>query len=290
MVTDIGLSKNIQILFGDKNMKKIAKIFSIIFFIFVQPLYSGTWATIDYPGFYISGNKICNGNLLYDGQNWTTLNAPGATRTEIRGISGNRIIGYSDNSLYGGFLYDGQTWTTLDLPGGIDGIDGDNIIVRSTPKDIYIYNISSHTLTSLNMLGLWEIVPYGISGNKVVGEYYASSDFHSFFYDGTIWIELNMPGAITTTHARDIDGSNIVGYYDYSGFLYDGSTWTSLNYPGAIQTLAYGISGDKITGSYRIIENGHSVTHGFIYTIPEPASASIVLISCLLMIMRKRKR
>jgi hypothetical protein len=38
--------------------------------------------------------------------------------------------------------------------------------------------------------------------------------------------------------------------------------------PGASGTCAYGIDGSNIVGSYG--------THGFVYTIPEPASALLI--------------
>jgi hypothetical protein len=118
----------------------------------------------------------------------------------------------------------------------------------------------------------------GISGNSIVGYYVDSpgiANAKGFLYNGKKWTTLDFPGAAYGTFAQGIDGSNIVGgYYDSSnyghGFLYNGTSWTTLNYPGAELTWAYGISGSNIVGWYS--DGDASSVHGFIYTIPEPAT------------------
>jgi hypothetical protein len=81
-----------------------------------------------------------------------------------------------------------------------------------------------------------------------------------------------MPGADGTA-AYGIDGNNIVGSYwdgsSHHGFLYNGSEWTTLDMPGAFSTYAYGINNSHIVGYY---DGDYGNAHGFIYTIPEPAS------------------
>jgi len=82
-----------------------------------------------------------------------------------------------------------------------------------------------------------------------------------------------MPGY--NTHIYGIDGSNIVGMYGDTychGFLYNGTTWTTLDFPGAQKTWIYGISGSNLVGFY----NDASGTHGFVYTVPEPASIALL--------------
>jgi len=82
------------------------------------------------------------------------------------------------------------------------------------------------------------------------------------------WTTLDYPGADHTI-ARDIDGSNIVGYYAYNdntgrghGFLYDGTNWTSIDYPGALETSVWGVEGSNIVGYYY---DSSSNNHGFLY-------------------------
>jgi hypothetical protein len=58
---------------------------------------------------------------------------PDATYTEVKGISGDYIVGnyMKPANVSHGFLYDGSTWTTLDMPwsnGLIVGITGNTIV------------------------------------------------------------------------------------------------------------------------------------------------------------------
>ena len=81
-----------------------------------------------------------------------------------------------------------------------------------------------------------------------------------------VYTTLDVPGA-TSTYVRDIDGSNIVGFYTnsdglgYHGFSYDGTTYTTIEVPGANETYAYGSDGGNIVGWY----NDAGGVHGFIY-------------------------
>jgi hypothetical protein len=115
---------------------------------------AGTWTTLNFPGAdgttRISG--IDGSNLVgsYDHhgfvynmttQNWTTIDAPGATYTRIYGIDGSNLVGSStlNGEYLNSFLYDGTTWLTLDVPGSPTGIYG-NIIVGSYTTTIHYDN------------------------------------------------------------------------------------------------------------------------------------------------------
>jgi hypothetical protein len=129
----------------------------------------------------------------------------------------------------------------------------------------------------------------GISGSNIVGTYAVDNviNFQGFVYNGTSYTALNYPGA-GWTQAWGISGSNIVGAYADSsgvyGFLCNGTDWTTLNYPGAYRTYARGISGNNVVGWY---EDTSGNQHGFIYTIPEPAT---LLLLGLGAVMARRKR
>jgi hypothetical protein len=183
---------------------------------------------------------------------------PGASRTDPTGIDGSYIVGgYEEASGVGhGFLYNGATWTTLDMP------------------DAY------RTWAS------------GIDGSNIVGHYYDDFGVHGFLYDGSGWTTLDVPGVAGGTQAFGIDGSNIVGsYYDYDtsnwrGFLYNGSSWTILDMPGADYTFPYGIDGSNIVGEYYDASSG---SHGFLYTIPEPATLLILGLGVLCLRSARQK-
>ncbi|HBG28049.1 MAG: hypothetical protein A2Y10_17635 [Planctomycetes bacterium GWF2_41_51] len=83
--------------------------------------------------------------------------------------------------------------------------------------------------------------------------------------------------------ANDIAG--VIGSAGDSGYLYnlDAQILLTLDFPGASYTWINGISGNKIVGSYL----DTSGIHGFIATIPEPAT--IVLLSFGVVLMRRRK-
>ena len=100
---------------------------------------------------------------------------------------------------------------------------------------------------------------------------------------------LDVPEA-THTHALGIDGSNIVGYYfddinGANGLIYDGANYTTLEVPGSIRTYAHGIDGTNIVGWYR---DANGDTHGFLATIPEPATLSLLMLGGLMFLPRRR--
>jgi len=57
------------------------------------------------------------------------------------------------------------------------------------------------------------------------------------------------------------------------------AAYTTLDVPGATGTFAYGIDGGNIVGYY-VDANGDA--HGFINTIPEPATLSLLALGMLL--------
>jgi hypothetical protein len=247
---------------------------------------------------------------------WTTLDMPGAYRTYALGINGSNIVGVYDATYDAsdqrGFLYNGLTWTTeiragdtwngsaftylgMCMPGAnvtiSNAIDGSNVVGwYSDASDIvhgFIYNGSSWM--TLDMPDASWTNPIRIDGSNIIGIYGNTSGVvHSFLYNGSTWTTIDMPGA-QGTHAQSIDGSNIVGYYWMNGvqhgFLYNGSSWMTLDMPNASWTVAMGIDGNNVVGSYH--SGTDSDSHGFIYTIPEPAS--LILLSLGGLLLRRKK-
>ena len=213
---------------------------------------------------------------------WITLDAPGSTRTEAWGLSGNSIVGfYTDASeRKHGFLYSmtTKTWTTLDAPGATDtlptDLDGNNIVGNSTAVGGFLYN--GATWTTLDAPpGATGIEALGIDGNNIVGFYVDDHLIrrHGFLYNMTTktWTTLDAPGA-GNTWASGISGNDIVGWYhdasettfrDHHGFIYNGTTWINLTMPGMSRVFPQDISGNNIVGDYEVTLFGFH--HGFIY-------------------------
>jgi len=272
---------------------------------------------------------------------WTTIDMPGATSTDLRGIDGSNIVGsYDDTSGTHGFLYNykRETWTPLDfLP---KDIDGSNIIGRIGGVDGHeiLYNMTSRTFTildsleALEVLDAWSMLAEGIDGDNIVG-YYRSEvhgpDYYGFLYNGKTWTAFDA-GTGGLAFVQDIDGSNIVGYSVWGGrgcgFLYNwtNQTWTHFHFPVPENvppdTYAIGISGSNIVGwssSGNFLYNltsqtwttlpglpgppegidGRNIvgsygdasgTHGFIYTIPEPATLLLFGLGGLALLRKRR--
>ncbi|OHB45193.1 MAG: hypothetical protein A2Y13_09030 [Planctomycetes bacterium GWC2_45_44] len=224
---------------------------------------------------------------------WTTLDYPGVTRTQVRGIDGSNLVGgYLDASdTWRGFRYNGDDWTSLDAPGAygppvgpgtvINGISGNNIVGFC---DITIGYASGCIYDGTNWNYINKPPTYdkngqlvetpstrinGISGSNLVGGYSANHDY-GFLYNNIthIWTTINKPGS-TWTSVQGISGNNLVGSYGTAeaihGFLYDGTTWTTIDYTGAACTDVYGIDGSNLVGRY-VDASGHG-SHGFLYNV-----------------------
>jgi hypothetical protein len=267
-----------------------------------------TWTTVDYPearstqvtaisgdtiaGTYTDASGATHG-FFHRGNTWTSFDAPGgATAVQVTGIDSSTLIGFYGTNLWWnyshGFIYDGYSMTTFDFPGAtftqLCGIDGSNII-GSADRQYFLYNLSTQNKTILDIPG----PPHGIDGTNIVGFYDIAKDpfdfvEHGFIYNGTSWNTLDMPSA-AGTRLWGISGNNIVGSGSGS-FVYNmtADSWTSLNIPGSKAMYVQGIDGDKVVGFY--IDSTFR-GHGFIYTIPEPATLSLLAIGGLL--LRKRK-
>jgi MYXO-CTERM domain-containing protein len=102
----------------------------------------------------------------------------------------------------------------------------------------------------------------GVSGNRLVGEYYPGP--RGFSFDGAAWTQLDYPGSASGNN-NAVDGNNIVGLADGRGALFDGATWTLLSYPGSVFTNPLGIDGDRIVGFYETDFLLPPLRRGFVY-------------------------
>jgi hypothetical protein len=262
-------------------------------------------------GFYTDTSGVDHG-FLYDGTDWTSIDAPGASATYVLGIDGGVIVGVAADE-YGmpcGFLFDGSTWTQIVYPGldfvapfGIDegGIVGACIVSGDdNPHGFFIdISVPIPVPVPVDYPNASQTGALGIDNGRVVGAYMdANTDGHGFIYDvnSELWTSLEHPfGGTSGTWALGIDGNDIVGgYHGDHGFLFDGTDWTSLDYPGALGTWAFGIDDGTIVGWYTDQpgelpwDDFSNVCHGFIAT-PEPATVALLGIGSLVLLRGKRK-
>lgn len=233
-------------------------------------------------GVYYTSGYVSHG-FIYDGTNYTTLDVPGSELTNIKGISGNRMVGYFGDTLgTHGFLYDGTNFTTLDDTNAqfgahgtfACGISGTNIVGYFENTNLFhgfVYNGTSFKTIDYPA-AVYGTYLQGIDGTNMVGLGYdiAIGNGHSFIYNGTSFTTLsNSVGAVD---AFGISGGKIVGYaFDGStdhGFIYDGTNYTTLDYPLAPLTAIYGIDGNNLVGIY--FDSG-GIAHGFLARVTTPA-------------------
>ena len=255
-------------------------------------------------GYYLDASNTRH-EFLYNGSTYTTINTLGT----IAGIDGNNVVGtyQAASNVQNGFVYNISTsaYTIISEPLATNNLTyataiSGNIVVGiygagtqpgnpatgTTGYNGYIYNLSTSAYTTLdNPLGVRGTLPYGISGNDIVGTYgdaNASAGNHGFLYDGSTWTTIDDPLGLNGDAPAGISGNTIFGYYldtvsgKAHGFLYDmpTSTYTTLDDPlGANGTGVTGISGNTIVGSY---DDASGVAHGFVAT-PTPEPSTFVL-------------
>ena len=282
------------------------------------------WVTLDFPGaertyaYGIDGQTIVGRHqdisgrshgFIYDGTTWTSLDFPGAQDTQVYGIEGSRIVGRcNDADGTHGFLYDGNEWTKFDGPEAFitaaSGIEGPTIVgfyIVSVPEPVlleaYGFSFDGEDLTTIAKPGATFTQILDIDSGNMVGV----ADNRGFLYDGATWTNVDHPAGPWGSAARGIDGDNIVGTYTgygdsadglpgkelaYHGFFFDGANMHTLDFPGSLQTYPMGIDGLNIVGSYTDAFG----THGFIYTIPEPATVLLLALGGLALVRRPRGR
>jgi hypothetical protein len=275
-------------------------------------------------GSYLDASKKTHG-FLYDNGAWSTIEPAGAIAGDATAICGNSIVGSymytigSSHLIFMGdaYVYNGNTYESLGSalqgenasPTGIDGttivgnfISGINPEPPVQNPDFvtgnFVYN--GITLASLNAPGSQATILYGISDSKIVGKYWTTAPgSRGFLYDSATqtWSDLRFQPTNERVTPYGIEGDRIVGSYSVAivvppgyvtykncGFYYDGSVWQSLSYPGAAATYARAISGNDIVGYYT---DAGGVQHGFLLTVPEPVTISLLAVGGLLIARRR---
>ncbi|MBL7152161.1 MAG: PEP-CTERM sorting domain-containing protein [Phycisphaerae bacterium] len=282
------------------------------------------WVTLDFPGaertyaYGIDGQRIVgryqdssgrSHGFIYDGTSWTSLDFPGGQDTQAYGVEGSRIVGRcTDADGSHAFLYDGDEWITLDGPGAFItaacGIEGRTVVgfyIISVPEPVlleaYGFSFDGEDLATIARPGATFTQIFDIDAGNIVGQ----ADDRGFWYDGATWVDVDHPYRTIRSAALGINGENIVGGYfgyldspdgrpgeqpAYHGFFFDGANMHTLDFPGSLQTYPADIDALNIVGSY----TDASGTHGFIYTIPEPATVLLLGLGGLAVVRRRRGR
>ncbi len=294
-------------------------------FCFTESVQAISWTSLDFPsarqtyitgidggtivGYYSNyeyssyGHVVDPHGFVYDGQTWTTFDCPGLVshtliyHTMIEGIENGNIVGSClARSSEKGFIYDGQTWTLLNFPGArntyIQGIDRSNIAGYYTDESGYhgfVYDGTTWDTLLYPWTGYTSIAD--ISGDNVAIYDYINRDGVIYNLNSQIWSSIEFPGAENTIICA-IDGSNIVGAYGegescQNYFLYNGSSWTTLDFSSIQKPDIYlsitDMDGDNIVG-FCFDASG---VHGFIATIPEPAT--IIFLTFGGLMLRKKR-
>ena len=207
---------------------------------------------------------------------FTTIDVPGADRTEAYGINNaGHIVGlFFDATGQHGFVKDGNDYVVIDV--GIDGTsafgindvrqivgiasdqgflkDGDNVVSIAIPS-------SNFTVASdINNVG-------GVAGTF-------NDDFgtHGFFKDGDNFIPIDGPEALFTEATGINDSGEIVGNYissvgSFQAFKLSGGLLSVIQAPAATLTEAGDINQHgHVVGSF-VDPNG--VVHGFVMSDSE---------------------
>jgi hypothetical protein len=225
----------------------------------------------------------------------TSLVASGTLKNTIaHSTMGNLVVGNYDTSLATGnaFIYNASTllWTNLN-PGGSASATAYGIW-QNGGSDSTSFTIAGG-LSDLNSGGLDEgyLVDYDSSTGLL-------SHFTKFNYN-------NEPVSALISHFDGItateNGFNLTGDYLVAGGglgafyvsidrsattgAYSNATWTDIAFPSAQETSGNTVVGNTVLGIY--VAGG--VEHSYIATVPEPATAMLLLSGAGLLGLRRRK-
>jgi probable HAF family extracellular repeat protein len=234
------------------------------------------------------------------GFNFTTIDYPGAIKTQAWGInSTGQIAGYyfDTSGAAHGFTYSAGVFTTIDDPsaGGnwtlAYGINNSGQVVGSffdapvsVPNAAHAFIDTGGILTTIDdpLSAPGNTTAYGISNSgQAVGHFADATGGHGFLYSGGTFVTINYPGALDQTAAFGIAGSDIVGYFNDAigthGFLDASGLFTQIDDPTATpgNTFAFGINDrGQIVGQYNDAAGNHGFLYldGFYETIDDPSA------------------
>ena len=262
--------------------KQIEGIFS-----FHYPTARSTYGSDSYGdkivGYYESdslGITEKHGFLLQNG-NWTTLQPPGSTRSEARGISSNgTIVGYLRDSTGKdrGYVYKNGAFTAQDYPSaaktriiGIDASDDTRWVGYFTDSSGITRGFlrTASEWTSLNYPGASESRAYAIAGSNVVGKYRLIVDGpeYGFLWNGSSWTNLGegrLPYAVTSDgYVIGENSAQASVSQSATYFVYKSGSFQNVLLTGTDAAIPYGFdpSTSTVTGFY--LQEDQSGWNGF---------------------------
>jgi PEP-CTERM motif len=264
-------------------------------------------------GSTIVGRYVAAGvdhGFTYNGTTYTPFNVPVSSETFCQGVDGSVIVGiFTDPGDAGGhlhgFIYNGSTYTTLDHPlappgnstadTAAYGVSGGIVVGSYNPAEGithgFTYNGTTYTNLPDHPLGINTTQYDAIYGGTTAGTYTSGGIPFGFTYNGSTFTPISDPLGVNGTLVNGIWGNTVVGEYygagGNKGFVYDGLNYMTLDVPGSISTAAGGIWGNTVVGTYT---DGSNVTHGFVTSVPEPASLALACLGGVGGLCTRRRR
>lgn len=184
-------------------------------------------------GMYGSNNFPFPG-FVYDGQNFTTVQYPGALETSVTGeLQNGTLLGFFNNSpTIDGFRFDGTNYQAFLIPGkkvvttttGNANNNGDFVgsaaITNSEGSEGYVF--SPGKVTTLRFPGALFTGAYGINDQGIVtGGFADSSRVACFYWTAGQFVSFTVPGAGLISCNGINNAGVIVGWYqDFVGGIH----------------------------------------------------------------------
>jgi hypothetical protein len=240
---------------------------------------------------------------------FTNFDAGNETYTVAGGISSNgTVAGYATNSsgATDGFTGSGLVYTSFDVPGGVGQTFATGISPSGSATIGYYVdaNSVSHgflyggSFTPIDAPNATSTVATGVNAaGTTVGYYTDATGTHGFMRSAAgVYTAINDPDGTYGTYVTGInDLGEISGYYidaagNVDGFVSAGADFVTVDAPGSAgfteingindSGTIVGVSIDPVTG----------YSAGFVATVPEPATLSILGSGVLAVLTARRRR
>jgi hypothetical protein len=257
-------------------------------------------------GSFLDAQSIEHG-FIHDSMGFHTFDNPlGVKGSTVTSTDGSLVVGNFIDSAGNthGYIYNGTSFSTIDYPGGVPSTwlgdtDGARFVGYYLSGGLthgFVYD--GTTFTPIEEVGAHGSAALGVEGTKVVGETGHTDTLlqaTGYTYDGSSFTTLRGTPFASVTVPFAIHGDTVVGYTSASGglqgFIENAGNYTLFRDPndggGIHGTLAYDFQVNTIVGGYY---DAAGVPHGFIATVPEPSTATLMLIAAGALIISRLKR